>query len=316
MGIRVRVYSAGSNREEELPLAEAADRLDEGSIVWLDTDRDEAALTEVGERLGLADAIGGLVSAPGQGAAFRGDDIRLSLTALRDASGDAAAVRIDVLLARNVVVSIHDEPIRGMADPIDTVAEDPRFGRLDAGRFGGLLLDGILDGYDAAVEELERDIDRLDETALRSEQREDVLETMVTLRRRIAALRRWLAPSRAVFAAVTRPIDDEPSPIGAPGPELVAHLDRVLDSIERCRDQLLGSFDIVMTRTNQRTNDVMRILTVISAVLLPSVVIAGVMGMNFEPTLFDEPGLFYVVVGAMIALALLTLAFARWRRWI
>jgi magnesium transporter len=98
--------------------------------------------------------------------------------------------------------------------------------------------------------------------------------------------------------------------------ELVAHLDRTLDSIERCRNQLLGSFDIVMTRTNQRTNDVVRILTVISAVLLPSVVIAGVMGMNFQAELFDEPRLFYVVVAAMIALAILTLAFARWRRWI
>jgi hypothetical protein len=83
---------------------------------------------------------------------------------------------------------------------------------------------------------------------------------------------------------------------------------RGLDSVERCRNQLLGSFDIVMTRTNERTNDVMRILTVISAVLLPSVVIAGVMGMNFEAELFDEPAGFYVVLGAMVALAILTLS--------
>jgi magnesium transporter len=316
MAITTRVYSVGSVEAEELPLEEAADRLDEGSIVWVDTDRDEASLAAVGERLGLGDAIRSLVSAPREGAAFREDVIRLSVTGLRDSPGDAAAVRLDLLLARNVVVSVHADPIRGLSDPIDTVAQDPRFGRLDAGRFGGLLLDGILDGYDAAVEELERDIDRLDEAALRREQRDDVLETMVALRRRIAALRRWLAPSRAVFAALTRPIDDEPSPIGAPDVVLVAHVDRTLDSIEKCRGQLLGSFDIVMTRTSQRTNDVMRILTVISAVLLPSVVIAGVMGMNFQAELFDEPQLFYVVVGAMIALAVLTLAFARWRRWV
>jgi magnesium transporter len=139
---------------------------------------------------------------------------------------------------------------------------------------------------------------------------------MVELRGRIAALRRWLAPSRAVFAALTRPVDDEPSPIGTPDAGLVAHLERTLDGIERCREQLLGAFDIVMTRTNQRTNDVMRILTVVSAVLLPAVVIAGIMGMNFQAELFDHPDLFYVVVSAMLALAVATLAFARWRGWI
>ncbi len=282
MGITVRVYSVGSDQEEELSLEAAAERLDEGSILWVDADREETSLVEIEERLGLGDGIRSLVSRPREGLALRGHDIRLSVTCLRDTPGDATAVRLDILLARNVVVSIHADPVRGLTDPIDTVAEDPRFGRLDAGRFGGLLLDGILDGYDAAIEELERDIDRLDDLALRSEQREDVLGTMVELRRRIAAMRRWLAPSRAVFAALTRPIDDEPSPIGAPSVELVAHLDRTLDSIERCRNQLLGSFDIVMTRTNQRTNDVVRILTVISAVLLPSVVIAGIMGMNFQ----------------------------------
>jgi Mg2+ and Co2+ transporter CorA len=60
----------------------------------------------------------------------------------------------------------------------------------------------------------------------------------------------------------------------------------------------------------------MRVLTVLSAVLLPAGVIAGVMGMNFPAPLFEEAGLFYIVLGAMIALAVITLVFARLRRWI
>ena len=78
----------------------------------------------------------------------------------------------------------------------------------------------------------------------------------------------------------------------------------------------MGTFDIVTTRTGERTNDVMRVLTVISAVLLPSVIIAGVMGMNFKDPIFDEPSNFLVVLAAMSGLAIAILAFARWRRWI
>jgi Mg2+ and Co2+ transporter CorA len=60
----------------------------------------------------------------------------------------------------------------------------------------------------------------------------------------------------------------------------------------------------------------MRVLTVVSSVLLPSVVIAGVMGMNFQIGFFDDPANFIVVLAAMITLAVATLAVARWKRWI
>jgi Mg2+ and Co2+ transporter CorA len=79
---------------------------------------------------------------------------------------------------------------------------------------------------------------------------------------------------------------------------------------------LIGTFDVHMTRTAQRTNDVMKILTLASVILLPSVVLAGVMGMNFQVPLFDNPNLFWVVVAVMAVMALVTLVIARWRRWL
>jgi magnesium transporter len=82
------------------------------------------------------------------------------------------------------------------------------------------------------------------------------------------------------------------------------------------REMLIGTFDVHMTGMAQRTNDVMRILTLASVVLLPSVVIAGVMGMNFKVGFFDQASLFFVVVAAMVLLALGTVIVARWRRWL
>jgi Mg2+ and Co2+ transporter CorA len=60
----------------------------------------------------------------------------------------------------------------------------------------------------------------------------------------------------------------------------------------------------------------MKTLTIVSAILLPSVVLAGVMGMNFKVPFFDNPGNFFVVVGAMLAFAIAILVVARWRHWI
>jgi magnesium transporter len=71
-----------------------------------------------------------------------------------------------------------------------------------------------------------------------------------------------------------------------------------------------------MIRTSQRTNDVMRILTIISVILLPAIVLAGVMGMNFRVSFFEDPGLFWITLAIMVGVAAFVLAVARRARWI
>lgn len=71
-----------------------------------------------------------------------------------------------------------------------------------------------------------------------------------------------------------------------------------------------------MARAAHRTNNVMKVLTVLNAVLLPAIVLAGVMGMNFRIAFFQEPTNFWLVVGGMLALATAIIAVSRWQGWI
>jgi magnesium transporter len=313
--LEARLYEEGSDQVAKVQLDSVKVPVEDRSLLWVDASSDETALAQL-ERIGSQDAARELVDARDRDIAFHGESVRLSVFGLSAATDELAPTRLALLLARNIVITIHDEPIRGLADPVRVMAHDPRFGRLDAGHFAGLLLEGMLAGYDEVIEDLWRAIDDLDERALQREPSEDLLEAMVELRRHIASLRRALAPQRAVFVALITPVEDDPPPVGIPDAALLAHLERTVDSVERLRDQLIGSFDILMTRTGQRTNDIVRVLTVVSAVLLPAVVVAGIMGMNFKPGFFDRPELFFVVVAVMIALAVGTLTFARLRRWI
>jgi magnesium transporter len=96
----------------------------------------------------------------------------------------------------------------------------------------------------------------------------------------------------------------------------VDRLERVMDAVENARELLVGSFDLYLGRAAHKSNEVMKALTVLSAVLLPSVVLAGIMGMNFQVSLFEEPGNFFIVLGAMLVFSIGLLSFARLRRWI
>ncbi len=104
--------------------------------------------------------------------------------------------------------------------------------------------------------------------------------------------------------------------LGRPWPGLTDRLDRAVEAVENLRDLLLGTFDIHMGRAAQDANEVMKVLTLLSAVLLPAVVLAGVMGMNFKLPFFDEAGNFLLVVAAMVVFAVAIVLAARWRRWI
>jgi magnesium transporter len=182
--------------------------------------------------------------------------------------------------------------------------------------FAAGILDSILTAYFRQIESIEREIDRLDDIAVRRRADGSFLTAVLVIRRRIALLRRALAPNREALVPLERPDFGLRSDLGVLWPGLVQRLERAIDGVENARELLVGSFDLYLGQASQRTNDVMKTLTIISAVALPAIVLAGVMGMNFKPAFFDEPANFFVVVGAMVALSILILAVARWRAWI
>jgi Mg2+ and Co2+ transporter CorA len=90
-----------------------------------------------------------------------------------------------------------------------------------------------------------------------------------------------------------------------------------LAAVEASREAVLGSFDVFMSRTAQRTNEVMKVLTLATVLLLPGSLIAGLLGMNVVvPLSKDDPLSFWFVVVAIFVLALVIVLAARARRWL
>ena len=179
------------------------------------------------------------------------------------------------------------------------------------------MLDWHLDTFYAAAEQLEHEVDELDEVALRGDE-ENVLGRLVDMRRRIARVRRLLSAHRDMYSEVGRPDfmpDIDPREAEALA-ALIHRLERATEAVANAREMLIGTFDVHMTRTAQRTNDTMRLLTWVSVTLLPAAVLAGVMGMNFQVGLFENPNVFWVVVASMVLFALTTLIVARRRNWL
>jgi magnesium transporter len=82
------------------------------------------------------------------------------------------------------------------------------------------------------------------------------------------------------------------------------------------RETIVGSFEVLIARTGHRTNQIMKVLTLTSVILLPGALLAGLMGMNFKVGLFAQTWLYYVVIAVVALIAIVVLAFAKVRDWI
>ena len=295
-------------------------------LLWIDVQgRERRDLDAVGSAVGLeARSLDRLVEPPERAdLTLYPEHIHLVLQVTEPPADDSQAgpaqlVRrpIDILAGKDWVVTIHDAPLAALARFDATREGETRLGALDASSFVAAVADEVLADYLELVEDIEREIDRLDERALRHGGDASILSQIVRMRRRIGLIRRTLAPHRVAFAALARPDMALHEELGEPWPGLTDRLDRALDAVENLRDLLLGTFEIYMGRTAQDANDTMKVLTLLSAVLLPGVVLAGVMGMNFHMPFFDVAENFWIVIGAMVAFGVAILGVARWRGWL
>lgn len=206
-----------------------------------------------------------------------------------------------------VDVLAQDEHVRG----------DSQLAQLDAPSFFAALLDWHVTGYFRVVEQFEAEVDCLEELALTARSQDNLLARLVVARRRVAAIRRALAPHREVYASLARP--DFPvlasSESAAHFHALNERLERAIDAVENARDLVIGSFEIFSTHTAQRTTSVIKVLTLVWALLLPATVITSLMRMNFHATVYraGDAG-FWSVVALILLVDVIALAIVRRRK--
>jgi Mg2+ and Co2+ transporter CorA len=306
-------------RDEEIDLSEPKRRrLSKDQLLWVDLESaDEDERASVATALGLSDdaieALQSELSTPD--ARVLEGAVEVDVLSMNDGK-ELEPVPLRILMGREWLITRHDAPLPYLAQHRERLRDERPIGLLKPVEFLVSILDWHVDSFFAAADELEHKVDELDEAALRRD--DDLLQVLVAMRRRIAKVRRIVGRHREVFAELVRP--DFVADMDEAQSRALAHeaerLTRASDAVSHVREMLIGTFDVHMTRTAQRTNDIMRVLTWTSVILLPGVVLAGIMGMNFKVGLFDNPNMFWVVIGFMIFTAVATLVVARWRGWL
>jgi magnesium transporter len=278
----------------------------ENDLLWIDADSSEEGIVErLAEQIPLdPEVLRHLPQEP-----FVRDVGEAFVLGVRPLAADQEEAAQSTLLlcavGSNWFVTLHEGDEGSLRAFADHLEGDSTLGRLDAPSFLAQVLEWVMNAYFERLDELQQTIDDLEVRILKERLREGVVEQLVDLRREIGKLRRRLSPHRRVFIALAHPSFDiiSGSSAAAEFSVLVDRLETALQAIDTTREMVVGSFDLFMTRTAQRTNDIMRVLTMVSVVLLPATVVAGIFGMNMLPKYLLHSWVFYAVLGVMVAIA-------------
>ncbi|MGC9518239.1 MAG: magnesium/cobalt transporter CorA [Desulfuromonadaceae bacterium] len=179
------------------------------------------------------------------------------------------------------------------------------------------LLDTVIDNYIAAIERLGEEIEEL-ESDIIDDPDQNVLAKINLFKREINYLRKTVRPAREFILQFSRLDNDLIQDSTVPFlKDLLDLSTQSVEIIETYRDILSDYLDVYNTGINNRLNDIMRILTIFSAVFIPLTFIAGIYGTNFEylPELHYRYS-YFIFWGVLILIAVLMLRFFRKRNWL
>jgi magnesium transporter len=179
-----------------------------------------------------------------------------------------------------------------------------------------LILDSIVDLYFPAIDHYDDAIDELEDRVI-AEPEPEVLQQVFELKRQLIDLRRVLVGTRDATLHLQRDpqsiIDAEHQPFVR---DIYDHVVRLLDSVETQRDLVNNALDIYLSSVANRTNQVMKVLTVLGTIALPAIAISGIYGMNVKGLPFEDSAHGAAVVGGAMALSTaLLLIVLRRMRW-
>lgn len=227
---------------------------------------------------------------------------------------------LDVFLGHNYIVTHHDKPVPALERTWKHVQRDSRHIRQGADHILYLIIDELAVELMKVVDQLDDEIEVIEDLIF-DLPGPQILEKAFTLKRATIHLRRTLSPLREVLNKLAR---DQYDVIDVKDRiyfrDVYDHLVRLHEISETLRELISGALETYLSVVNNRMNDTMKTLTVITTMFMPISFVAGFFGMNFFEPVLSTPGWtgstsLFLTLLVMVAAPSLMFVYMRKRGW-
>lgn len=178
------------------------------------------------------------------------------------------------------------------------------------------LLDSIVDNYFITLEKLGEEMEEIEDEVVKNPTKETIVKIQ-KLKRSLIFIRKAVWPMRELIGSLQRTESKIiKKSTGVYLRNLYDHAVQAIDVLETYRDMLSGMTDVYLSSLSNRTNEIMKVLTIISTIFIPTTFIASIYGMNWPniPEFSIEYGYYYVWL-VFIIITISMLIYFRKKGW-
>jgi magnesium transporter len=226
--------------------------------------------------------------------------------------------QISIVLGRNYVVTFQEKP-GNIFEPLRSRMEsiNGKIRSLGADYLAYTLMDIIVDNYFVLLENFGSQIDTYEEDLIDKFEKE-TLTQIYRLKRESLTVRNSIWPVRGIISQLERSdsyLLDSTTHVYFR--DLYDHTIQILDNIEVSREVLTGLIDLYLSGISNKTNEVMKVLTIISTIFIPLTFIVGLYGMNFKfmPELSWEWG-YPIVCIILLLITISMIIYFKRKKWL
>jgi len=224
---------------------------------------------------------------------------------------------LDLFLGKEFLVTFHRTPLRSIEALVEKINRATGVIARGPDRIAHTILDNLVDLYKPVTDELRAEIEEI-EARILAEGSETQLTSLLEVRSEVAHLRQIIRPQRDVINRLAHGETKIIRAIMQPYyRDLRDNLLRIEQTAAGFADELLVSFDLYLNKSASQTNDGIKVLTALTAITLPPIVIGTWYGMNFEhiPEIRSPLG-YWVALGVMLASTGAMFLWCKRRGWI
>lgn len=321
--IRVMQFNADTVVEKEIPVDEIPQHLSNTTVTWIDVHglKDEPILRRLAEIFNVHPlALEDVVHTPQRPKTELYDQNQFIITRMTYMTTihDAEMEQLSLFIGKNYVLSFQNHTT-GTLEPVRARIRSSKgpMRKMGADYVAYAILDSVIDKYYPVLEDFGEELESIEHATI-AHPTQKTLQRIYHVKRELLDLRRSVWPQRDMLSSLIR--DDTPfisDTVRVHLRDCYDHIIQLMDVIDTYREISSNLMDIYLSTISNKTNEVMKVLTVMASIFIPLTYVVGIYGMNFEfmpelHTRWGYPAIWVVMITLGVGMAV----YFRRRGWL
>lgn len=223
---------------------------------------------------------------------------------------------VNIFIGRNFLVTVHHGICKPLQNTYGALLEKHEILEKGSGYLLHKIIDSLIDYCFPILNKIYRNIQDVEDAIFKKVSSKNVKEILL-IRTNILTFRSIIFPQRKLLKTLEiKDMEFLIEELEVYFSDLVDHIEKIWDTLDNYKELIEGIHDAHQSLLSNKINEIMRLLTIFSVIILPLTLITGIYGMNIGLPIAGHPLAFIIIVGVLAIIVIGMLIYFKYKEWI